>query len=64
MNRDNMVPGTIFVGNANGAKMEIVKIEGDSVVIRDLHTDQKFVYGIRALKKCDVTVREQATIQD
>ena len=56
LNSDNIVPGTIFVGNVNGAKMEIVKIEGDSVVIKDWHTGRKFIYGIKALEKCDVTL--------
>ena len=56
MNRHDIVPGTLFVGNVNGAKFEVVKIEGDSVVIKDLHTGQRFVYGIKALEKCDVTV--------
>ena len=59
--------GTQFIGNVNGVKMEVVKTESPwwiksrekMVTIKDLETGKTFLYGLRALEKCDVTILTQ-----
>ena len=59
MDKKDMIQGTVFIGNINGAKMEIVKIEGSSAVIKDHFSGKLFTFGLNALEKCDVTVVEK-----
>lgn len=61
-NEGRFKPGTRFRGNVNGAEMEVVKIQHgrDSrnplAVIKDIRTENIISYGLKALKKCDVTI--------
>ena len=51
--------GIVFIGNVNGAKMQITKIENECATIKDLKTGKCFSYGIGALKKCNITILER-----
>lgn len=57
-NKGKFKPGTKFRGNVSETLMEVVKIEGDNVVIKNLHNGEVFGYGLRALEMCDVTILE------
>lgn len=57
-NKGKFHPGTRFQGNVNGALVEVVRIEGQNAVLKNLHTGDVFTYGLRALEKCDVTILE------
>lgn len=66
-NKGKFRVGTQFIGNVNGAKMEVVKTENpwwmkpreNMVTIKDLETGKTFLYGLRALEKCDATILTQ-----
>lgn len=53
-------PLTPFVkikGNINGAVMQILKIENNSIVVlKDCKSGNIFHYGFDALKRCDITI--------
>ena len=51
--------GTVFIGNVNGAKMQITNIENGCATIKDLKTGKSFSYGIGALEKCNITTLER-----
>ena len=56
--------GTKFKGNANGAVMEILKIENPQSAlpvanIKDCKTGHIFQYGLEALKRCNISIIEQ-----
>ena len=48
--------GTIFTGNVNNERMEILKIKDGIVVIKSLDSLKTFTYGLDALIRCDVTI--------
>ncbi len=50
--------GTKFKGNVNGAEMEIVKIENGNAVIKDLRTGGLLSYGLQALRRCDIEIKD------
>ena len=54
--RLELKPGTVFRGNINGALFEIVKIEGNIATIKEIKTGRTHVYGLMALKYCDITI--------
>ena len=56
--KTNFKKGTIFRGNSNGALFEIVKIEKGNATIKCVHTGKCFVYGIKALEHCNITILE------
>lgn len=49
-------PGTRFRGNVNGKEMEVIRIEGENAVIKDLQTGGISFYGVQALERCDLEV--------
>lgn len=49
-------PGTRFRGNVNGKEMEVVRIEGQNAIIKDLQSGRESIYGLKALEHCDVEV--------
>lgn len=59
--------GTIFSGNINQVKMEVLEIKKEdfkgchkeTVLIKDLTTGKKFSYGLRALERCSITILEE-----
>lgn len=54
MNNLKMVVGEIFVGKRSKVKMQIVAIDHDEAVIKELDTGRQFSYGIAALKRCEM----------
>ena len=61
MRPEDIVPGTIIIGNVNGARMQIVKVEGNSAVIKDLSTGVNHTFGVRGLQECDVMIERGDT---
>ena len=57
-NKDKFKVGTRFVGDINKVPMEVVKIEGRNVVVKNLLNGQTFICGLRTLEKCYVTITE------
>lgn len=65
-----IVPGMIFKGNVNGAKLKVLKIEEPTtatesgrihksppiLILKDLKTNHVFHYGLEAFKHCNVTL--------
>lgn len=51
--------GTIFIGNINHVKMKVVEIQGKNAIIQKIDTPKKFIYGLAALKHCDITIINQ-----
>ena len=56
--RTDLKQGTIFRGNANGVLFEIVKIENGNATIKCNNSGKSFVYGIKALEHCNITILE------
>lgn len=48
--------GTKFVGNINKMYFEVVKIEGSLAIVKELSSNKKFNYGLKALEHCNITV--------
>ena len=57
-NKGKFRVGTRFVGNVNKVPMEVVRIEGKNVIIKNLLNGQTFICGLRTLEKCYVTISE------
>lgn len=55
-NRGKFTKGTVFIGNVNKVKMEIVEIQKETAVIKDVTTGKVFTYGLRALERCNVAI--------
>lgn len=71
---EELKQGTRFLGNVNGAEMEIVKIESKecgvarddsvhkfpvSVTLRDCKSGHTHTCGLEALRRCDITILEK-----
>ena len=54
--KTDFIPGTVFRGNVNGVLFEIVKVEKNNATIKCLNNGKFFVYGVRALEHCDITI--------
>lgn len=54
MNNLRIEVGEKFVGKHSKCKMEIVRIERDEAVIKELDTGRQFSYGIAALRRCEL----------
>ncbi len=54
-----MKAGTVFIGNVNKHKFQIVKTKGDTATIKDLTTGKTISYGVKALKHCDISILER-----
>lgn len=57
--KTDLKKGTIFRGNVNGALFEIVKIENGNATIKCINQGKYFVYGVKALERCDITILER-----
>jgi len=55
-NKGRFTVETTFIGNINKVKMEVVKIEKGSCLIKDLRNGRSFSYGLQALEHCNVTI--------
>lgn len=54
MNNLKLVVGEIFEGKRTKVKMQIVAIERDEAVIKELETGRQFSYCLDALKRCEM----------
>ncbi len=54
---EKLQPGTRIRGNVNGAEMEIIKIQEHNAVIKDIKSGNIFTYGLEALRRCDISLR-------
>lgn len=59
--------GARFLCNANGATIEVVRLECDrqgkpgNVAVKDLRSGHVFPYGLEALRRCDITIIKEGT---
>ena len=67
IDKEEIRVGARFLCNANGATMEVVRLERDrqgklsNVAIKDLRSGHVFLYGLEALRRCDITIIKEDT---
>lgn len=54
MNNLKLMVGEVFKGKRSGVIMQIVGIERDEAVIKELATGRQFHYCLVALKRCEM----------
>lgn len=62
--RGKLKTGTVFIGNVNHIKMEIVEIQCSNLkgccqqtaLVKECATGRIFSYGLQALERCNLTI--------
>lgn len=62
VNKENIKVGTVFVGNVNGVKFKVIKLEKDNannikvVVFADLNSGRVFHANIDTFCRCNISI--------
>lgn len=62
VDKENIKVGTVFVGNVNGAKFKVIKLEKDNannvkvVVFADLNSGRVFHTNIDTFCRCNISI--------